>query len=407
MTRIPRIFIMIQDKQLRDFMQAALVPEGVLLQFIALDIPIQDVLTQYLPDLIIIDTALPNGINRFKTITRLHQRQPVVLLLLLHQQTEDTWQTPLAQDGVEGFRIPGEKEELLQRIRALLQPDQHRPPLAALERNSAKKSMLRGFVHEISNTLTSNMLVLTTGFLEDETLCLQNLTYLHQVFELIEPLLPDDTREHVLEYLHHIDQNEESLDRILRMINNANDRAICRTKLVSEYAKLEYRPMQIEALHLGQELSAVLAQHQREFTTHDIAITVDGDVHTPFFGHKPHLHALFEHLIKNAYEALLAQPQPHVAPQLSIRLTETESALQCIFRDNANGILPEHLPEVFEPFYTTSPKTHSGLGLPFSAKLIMLHRGAIRLESSPGEGTSVYVTLPIHGAAFSQNNQEN
>jgi signal transduction histidine kinase len=63
------------------------------------------------------------------------------------------------------------------------------------------------------------------------------------------------------------------------------------------------------------------------------------------------------------------------------------------FNDTGEGIDPEILKKVFNPFYTTKEKG-SGLGLPIVKSIIESHRGAIRIESDPGQGTSVIIDLP-------------
>ena len=64
--------------------------------------------------------------------------------------------------------------------------------------------------------------------------------------------------------------------------------------------------------------------------------------------------------------------------------------------DNGTGIAPEHLPHVFERFYSGDPgeTPGSGLGLSIARSLVEAMHGEIRLESRPGEGTCVTVVLP-------------
>ena len=61
--------------------------------------------------------------------------------------------------------------------------------------------------------------------------------------------------------------------------------------------------------------------------------------------------------------------------------------------DHGIGIPSEHLPRVFDPFYTTKPKGH-GLGLATCYSIVHRHGGSIDVESEPGRGSVFYVTLP-------------
>ena len=66
--------------------------------------------------------------------------------------------------------------------------------------------------------------------------------------------------------------------------------------------------------------------------------------------------------------------------------------------DTGAGISPEHLPHIFEPFYTTKPKGHaSGLGLSMAAGFAELSGGAIAVNSVPKSGTTVQLYLPSLG----------
>ena len=73
-------------------------------------------------------------------------------------------------------------------------------------------------------------------------------------------------------------------------------------------------------------------------------------------------------------------------------------------RDTGIGIDKESIPQVFEPFRqidsTLSRKYEgTGLGLSLVKTLVELHGGDVRIESAPGKGTAVFVTLPTARAA--------
>lgn len=64
-------------------------------------------------------------------------------------------------------------------------------------------------------------------------------------------------------------------------------------------------------------------------------------------------------------------------------------------RDTGSGIPPDILPHVFEPFFTTKRGRGTGLGLSISQAYVRSHGGDIQVESIPGYGTTVRVTLPV------------
>jgi two-component system, NtrC family, sensor histidine kinase HydH len=61
--------------------------------------------------------------------------------------------------------------------------------------------------------------------------------------------------------------------------------------------------------------------------------------------------------------------------------------------DHGRGIPPEMLGQVWTPFVSTR-RTGTGLGLAIVKRIIDEHRGKVSIESAPGEGTTVTVTLP-------------
>jgi two-component system sensor histidine kinase BaeS len=63
-------------------------------------------------------------------------------------------------------------------------------------------------------------------------------------------------------------------------------------------------------------------------------------------------------------------------------------------RDSGSGIAPEELPRIFERFQKGSDSGGSGLGLAIARKLVLAHGGDIGIESAPGKGTEVTVSLP-------------
>jgi signal transduction histidine kinase len=65
-----------------------------------------------------------------------------------------------------------------------------------------------------------------------------------------------------------------------------------------------------------------------------------------------------------------------------------------IFTDTGQGIAPEILPHIFEPFITTK-EYGLGLGLSICYGIVQKHGGLMTVESQPGEGTRFMVWLPV------------
>ena len=77
------------------------------------------------------------------------------------------------------------------------------------------------------------------------------------------------------------------------------------------------------------------------------------------------------------------------------RFSET---IELCVRDTGTGIAEDIQPHVFEPFFTTKRGKGTGLGLSITRNYVRRHGGEIHLDSFPGHGTAVRVTLPIRQA---------
>lgn len=67
--------------------------------------------------------------------------------------------------------------------------------------------------------------------------------------------------------------------------------------------------------------------------------------------------------------------------------------VEITIEDQGHGIAPEHLPKIFDPYFSTK-SGGSGLGLTMSYTIIKRHEGHITVESKVGEGTHFRIYLP-------------
>ncbi|HEU4676041.1 MAG TPA: PAS domain-containing protein [Motilibacteraceae bacterium] len=77
------------------------------------------------------------------------------------------------------------------------------------------------------------------------------------------------------------------------------------------------------------------------------------------------------------------------------------AAVQIVVADDGVGVRPDLLEHVFEPFVTGRPGG-TGLGLAQVAALVEQHGGSVGIESEPGRGTTVTITLPAAAGAGMQ-----
>jgi signal transduction histidine kinase len=67
--------------------------------------------------------------------------------------------------------------------------------------------------------------------------------------------------------------------------------------------------------------------------------------------------------------------------------------------DTGIGIPRDHMPKIFEPFFSTKTKG-TGLGLAVSYGIVQKHQGSIQAVSQPGEGTTFTIEIPVKNNAL-------
>jgi len=102
---------------------------------------------------------------------------------------------------------------------------------------------------------------------------------------------------------------------------------------------------------------------------------------------------VFLNILLNAIQAMPQGGKLTVAT-FQENLPSLGEELVVSFRDSGEGIPPEIIEKIFEPFFSTKEEG-IGLGLPIGQRIIEEHKGKIRVESYPQKGTTFYVYLPL------------
>jgi signal transduction histidine kinase len=115
-----------------------------------------------------------------------------------------------------------------------------------------------------------------------------------------------------------------------------------------------------------------------------------GGVPIPIRGDESALEQVFLNILLNAAQSL------GTAGSASVAVTTGSGRACVVVRDSGAGIAPEWLERVFDPFVTTRAEG-TGLGLPIARGIVVAHGGTIGIESSPAQGTTVSIELPLTG----------
>ena len=94
-------------------------------------------------------------------------------------------------------------------------------------------------------------------------------------------------------------------------------------------------------------------------------------------------------LISNAVQA--SKPRSSV----TAHLYSLGNSVRLDVADEGHGIPKEEIGHIFDPFFTTrAGEGGTGLGLSITYGILKQHDGTIDVDSTPGQGTTVSITLP-------------
>ena len=105
-------------------------------------------------------------------------------------------------------------------------------------------------------------------------------------------------------------------------------------------------------------------------------------------------------IIENAYYIVQCKQkriEHDYVPKITIKTCNLEDRVEIKIRDNGEGIAPNVLDKIFEPFWTNKPALEgTGLGLFFAYQIIVeIHKGEIQVDSVLGEYSEFTITLPL------------
>jgi two-component system nitrogen regulation sensor histidine kinase GlnL len=162
------------------------------------------------------------------------------------------------------------------------------------------------------------------------------------------------------------------------------------------------RAPQIGDVDLTRVLNDIILLQREAARGQDIRFILKLDPSIPpIKGDENFLARLFLNLIKNAREAITKKGDVLIETRISSNYhisspgRRSSQMVDITISDTGCGIAEEELDRIFTPYFTTKSKG-SGLGLAISQKIIEDHHGLLKIESSPGEGTTMIVSLPLH-----------
>jgi two-component system sensor histidine kinase KdpD len=176
---------------------------------------------------------------------------------------------------------------------------------------------------------------------------------------------------------------DEETVRLSLLIENVLESA----RLQSKTLPLRFQPLRLDGV-LRDVTLRMRARHK------DLDVNTQLESVPPIIGDSVRLAQVVENLFTNALKYAPGSP-------IDILLNQVSDKIVISFMDHGPGIPKESLPLIFERFYRVRGEktiTGTGLGLYICKQIIQAHRGKIWAESTPGQGTTFLIELPINSS---------
>src|SRR5881396_1985370 len=184
--------------------------------------------------------------------------------------------------------------------------------------------------------------------------------------------------------------------QIVRELRQAMQQVSKATQIISHLRTFgRAAPVSREPISLRPVIERALSLVQEQLRLHEIEVTLDlGPEEAVVVGNPIQLEQVFINLLTNARDAVVDSPRKAIRISASVGSTAVEIA----FVDTGHGIPSALERRIFDPFFTTKEVGKgTGLGLSITYGIVKEHGGTISVVSTPGEGATFLIHLPLAG----------
>ena len=183
----------------------------------------------------------------------------------------------------------------------------------------------------------------------------------------------------------------------LQRIHAASERMLSLMNDLLEYSRVVVHEVNREAVDLSSVLRDV--QDDLTITISSVAGQVQVDALPVVYANRVRMRQLFLNLVGNGLKYHREGQPPRVRVYTAGQVAqEGRPYAQIAVQDNGIGFDPNLLETILQPFTRLHGRSQfegAGMGLAISRRIVEQLGGAITVESTPGQGSTFYVTLPL------------
>lgn len=240
-------------------------------------------------------------------------------------------------------------------------------------------------LEEIVNERTSELIALNQQ-LKRSNHDLEQFAYIAS-HDLQEPLRKIQTFAELIE--RNI-QDPSKLEHYARRIKISTRRMSGLIRDVLNYSRLSKVPGRLEDINLNVILKNVLSGLNREIVLSGALVHVNK---LPVIkGNEDQLYQLFHNLISNSLKFCNRSPVVHINA-----MQPRDGQIEIVLKDNGIGFEQQYAEKIFHIFSHLNPIEQyngTGIGLALCRKIVENHGGVITAIGVPGEGATIYISLP-------------
>lgn len=326
-------------------------------------------------DLILLDAMMP-GMGGLELLERIQEHDPnTICIMITGYATVDLAAQAMKQGAHDFLPKPFTADELLTVVHRGLDERQRRLTQQKQRQSEEEAVQLRRTRQEIAKleAIESRFMLVIVHELRNPAGVIKNYLQLMRA-----GYVEDDEWD---EYLEKLDLRASQL---LRMLDDLLELAHLKEMLTLT---------KLQPVAAAGVLDKVVNRFRPQAEAKGLAIECRIWSRPTILAQAAHLESLWTNLIDNAIGYT-------PSGQVRVTLDEQDGQMVTVVSDTGIGISTEDVTRIFQDFYRSEVakaevELGTGLGLPIVNQVVKIYQGTIRVDSTPGQGSSFTVSLPL------------